>query len=316
MLIQSKKDWELSESSVTDENTYWNRREVLKKMGLTLATAAIAPQFLFAAKSGFPTKLNSSFNLPKNSITKEKLATTYNNFYEFSTDKGAVHRLAEGYVTDPWTIEVSGLVQKPKKFDVEDLVKKIGIEQRIYRFRCVETWSMIVPWDGFSLKKLLALVQPLSSAKYVKFTSFFTPSNAPGQKSPYYSWPYTEGLTIQEAENDLTLLATGMYGKELPMQNGAPIRLMTPWKYGFKSIKSIVKIELTDKKPKTLWESLGPNEYGFYANVNPNVDHPRWSQKQEKPLGSWFTKQKTQLFNGYGSEVAHLYKGMDLTKFY
>ncbi len=317
MLIDIKNNWELPEAEVTPESIYCQRRTLLKAAGYTLALGAFAPFSAIAATAGFPSHLNPKYNGKDLKLTKEHLVTSYNNFYEFSFDKDGVVSKAKDFKTEPWTLEIAGMVQKPQMLDVNELVNKIGIEQRIYRFRCVEAWSMVVPWDGFPLRKLLDLVQPTSQAKYLKFVSFHDPKSAPGQViAPHYPWPYTEGLTIEEAANDLVLLATGIYGKPIPNQNGAPIRLIVPWKYGFKSIKSITKIEFTDKMPSTLWSTTAPNEYGFYANVNPEVDHPRWSQKSEKIVGSWFQRKPTIKFNGYGNEVAHLYKNLDLTKWY
>ncbi|MDH5561824.1 MAG: protein-methionine-sulfoxide reductase catalytic subunit MsrP, partial [Deltaproteobacteria bacterium] len=239
-----------------------------------------------------------------------------NNFYEFSLDKNKVHELARDLPISPWEVEIGGLVKKKKRVDVSDLIKLFGTEQRIYRFRCVEAWSMVVPWDGFPFSKLLKWAEPLSTARYVIMTTFYYPKIAQGQRNPLYPWPYTEGLSLKEAANDLAFLSTGIYGEKLPPQNGAPLRLVVPWKYGFKSIKSIVKIEFAREQPKTLWHQLAPAEYGFNANVNPQVDHPRWSQASEKPLGSWFNKIDTLMFNGYEKEVASLYRGLDLNKNY
>jgi sulfoxide reductase catalytic subunit YedY len=241
--------------------------------------------------------------------------TNYNNFYEFSTDKQAVARLAEDFTTEPWTVEVSGLVNNPKTFGVDDLLKMFPQEERIYRLRCVEAWSMVIPWNGFPLASLLKEVEPTSDAKFVRFEAAAKRDEMPGLKSPFYDWPYQEGLRLDEAMNDLTLLATGLYGEMMPNQNGAPIRLVVPWKYGFKSIKSIVKIELVDYQPDTLWNTAAPNEYGFYSNVNPNVSHPRWSQASERRIGE-LGRRETLMFNGYADEVAYLYEGMDLAKYY
>jgi sulfoxide reductase catalytic subunit YedY len=241
--------------------------------------------------------------------------TNYNNYYEFTTDKEGVAGLAQRFATSPWTLEVGGLVDNPRTFAIEDLLKLFPQEERIYRLRCVEAWSMVIPWNGFPLASLLDVVQPTSNARYVRFETVYRPEEMPGQKSPFYPWPYQEGLRLDEAMNDLTLLATGLYGEMTLPQNGAPIRLVVPWKYGFKSIKSIVRIELTDEEPATLWSTIAPNEYGFYANVNPGVDHPRWSQASERRIGE-LNRRSTLPFNGYGEQVAGLYEGMDLTKFY
>ena len=241
--------------------------------------------------------------------------TNYNNYYEFTTDKTGVASLAKNFKTSPWEVEVFGLVNNPGKFDVDQLVQKFQPEERIYRLRCVEAWSMVIPWVGFPLAKLLAEVEPTSDAKYVRFETTFQPDEMPGQRQSSYPWPYQEGLRVDEAMNDLTLLATGLYGGELPAQSGGGIRLVVPWKYGFKSIKAIVKIELTAEQPQTLWSSIAPNEYGFYANVNPSVDHPRWSQRSERRIGET-GRRDTLMFNGYSEQVASLYEGMDLVENY
>jgi sulfoxide reductase catalytic subunit YedY len=241
--------------------------------------------------------------------------TNYNNYYEFTTDKQRVANLSKDFKTSPWDVEISGMVNKPGKFSVDELIKKYPPEERIYRLRCVEGWSMVIPWMGFSLAKLLKDVEPTAGAKYVRFETIYKPDEMPGQKQSTYPWPYEEGLRIDEAMNDLTLLATGLYGGELPAQSGGGIRLVVPWKYGFKSIKAIVKIDLTDKQPATMWSTIAPNEYGFYANVNPEVDHPRWSQASERRIGE-FNRRETLMFNGYSDQVAYLYEGMDLKKNY
>ncbi len=240
--------------------------------------------------------------------------TNYNNYYEFTTDKEQVAVLARDFKTTPWTVEVGGLVHKPRAFDLDDL-RRFDQEERIYRLRCVEAWSMVIPWLGFPLHKLLKEVKPMAQAKYVCFETLYDPEQLPGQKSDWYNWPYVEGLRMDEAMHDLTILATGLYGQELLPQNGAPLRLVVPWKYGFKSIKSIVKIDLVDEMPVSLWMAAAPNEYGFYANVNPDVNHPRWSQASERRIGE-FGRRKTLPFNGYAEEVAQLYAGMDLAKNY
>jgi methionine sulfoxide reductase catalytic subunit len=237
--------------------------------------------------------------------------TNYNNYYEFTTDKENVAKLAQDFNPSPWTVEVYGLVTKPKTFGMEDLLSKFTQEERIYRLRCVEAWSMVIPWEGFTLASLLKEVEPTSDAKYVRFESVLRPEEMPGQKSPFYPWPYQEGLRLDEAMNDLTILATGLYGQPMPNQNGSPIRLIVPWKYGFKSIKAITKIELVAEQPDTLWSMIGPNEYGFYSNVNPNRSHPRWSQASERRIGE-IGRRETLMFNGYTEQVAYLYEGMDL----
>jgi sulfoxide reductase catalytic subunit YedY len=241
--------------------------------------------------------------------------THYNNYYEFSTDKESVAYLSEEFTTRPWSVEVYGLVNKPKTYGIDDLLKKFPQEERIYRLRCVEAWSMVIPWTGFPLASLLKEVEPTSKAKFVRFETVDRPQEMPGLGSPFYPWPYQEGLRLDEAMNDLAILATGLYGLPMPNQNGAPIRIVVPWKYGFKSIKSIVKIELVAEQPATLWSTVGPNEYGFYSNVNPDRPHPRWSQASERRIGE-LGRRPTLMFNGYAEQVAYLYKGMDLIKNY
>jgi sulfoxide reductase catalytic subunit YedY len=247
-----------------------------------------------------------------NELTSYQAVTNYNNYYEFSTDKEGIGEFAAGLVTDPWSVEVGGLVRNPQTYAVEDLISRFDQEERIYRLRCVEAWSMVIPWLGFPLAALLQEVEPLPEAKYVRFETLYDPEQMPGQNSPWYDWPYVEGLRVDEAMNDLTILSTGLYGKMLPPQNGAPLRLVVPWKYGFKSIKAIVKIDLVEEMPVSLWMDAAPNEYGFYANVNPNVPHPRWSQATERRIGE-IGRRDTLMFNGYEEEVAHLYEGMDLS---
>ncbi len=253
--------------------------------------------------------------LPGEPLTSFEDVTNFNNFYEFTTNKEGVARLAKDFKAAPWTVAVGGMVNKPMTFGIEDLVKKFEQEERTYRMRCVEGWSMVIPWLGFSLAALLKEVEPLSSAKYVRFETLVDPLQMPGQRDKTYPWPYIEGLRLDEAMNDLTILSTGLYGKSLLPQNGAPLRLVVPWKYGFKSIKSIVKIDLVDKEPKSLWMTLSPDEYGFYANVNPEVSHPRWSQASERRIGET-ARRRTLPFNGYAEQVAQLYTGMDLRKNY
>lgn len=318
MLIRVPRSWELPGSAVTDESTFRARRRFLKAAGL--GAGLLASGRLGAATAGFPVKTNPDFAGKDLEVTDEELVTSYNNFYEFGTGKDDPVKYAnEGWETEPWTLTVDGLVRNPLKIEVNDLIKKVGgIEERIYRFRCVEAWSMVVPWSGFELSKLLALVEPKAEAKYVRFETFVDKSVARGQRGGYIDWPYVEGLRLDEARNPLSLLATGVFGKAMPNQNGAPIRLIVPWKYGFKSIKSIVRISLVEKAPVNTWQALQPSEYGFYANVNPQVDHPRWSQGSERVIGGGFfsARQPTKLFNGYFSEVSSLYQGMDLAKHY
>lgn len=296
-------------SEITPKEVFLSRRDVIKAAGfagLGALLAACAPQ---TVTSGADPQVP-----PDVPNTLEDI-TNYNNYYEFTTDKTGVAGLAEDFPSRPWTVEVGGLVNNPKTYDVDDLITKFQPEERIYRLRCVEAWSMVIPWMGFPLAKLLNEVQPTSDAKYVRFEAVYNPDEMPGQKNRMFPWPYLEGLRLDEAMNDLAILATGLYGDLLPNQNGAPIRLVVPWKYGFKSIKGIVKIELTNEEPSTLWSNIAPNEYGFYANVNPNVSHPRWSQASERRIGE-LTRRPTLMFNGYAEQVAHLYDGMDLAKNY
>ncbi len=253
----------------------------------------------------YPAQRNARYTLDR-PLTDEIVAATSNNFYEFSTTKGAVWRLVERFRTRPWTLEVAGLVHKPATFDIDRIVRRIGVEERLYRLRCVEAWSIAVPWTGFALNKLLALVEPQSNARYLRFVSFHDPDVAPGQRDTYFPWPYYEGLRIDEAMNELTILATGVYGHELPKQHGAPIRLVVPWKYGFKSIKSVVRIELVSERPRTFWSDVVASEYDFVANVDPNVPHARWSQATETVLGTGEVRP-TLPYNGYAAYVAGLY---------
>jgi sulfoxide reductase catalytic subunit YedY len=242
--------------------------------------------------------------------------TTYNNFYEFGTGKEDPARNAQEFRTSPWTVKVAGHVAKPATYQLEDFLKPHAMEDRTYRLRCVEAWSMVIPWRGFELRKLIERVEPTSQAKFVEFVTLLDPQQMPEQRRPILDWPYVEGLRMDEAMHPLTLMVTGLYGKDLPNQNGAPLRLIVPWKYGFKSIKSIVRISFVDKEPPTSWNIANAREYGFYSNVNPTVDHPRWSQARERPLGGFLKNKPTLMFNGYGDQVASLYAGMDLLKFY
>jgi len=308
-------------SEITPEHIYLNRRQFLKAMGIVSAGALIAAACSPSASqtetlATEPTDLRASGStdeLGARLNTYDEI-THYNNFYEFTTDKAGVAELSQEFKTSPWQIEVYGLVDKPQTFGVDDLIKQFPPEERIYRLRCVEAWSMVIPWMGFQLSKLLAAVGPKSSAKFVRFETLNDPKQMPGLSDPFYPWPYQEGLRLDEAMQRLTILATGLYGKPLPPQDGAPIRLVVPWKYGFKSIKSIVKVELVDYQPKTLWSSVAPDEYGFFSNVNPDVSHPRWSQASERRIGM-ASRIPTLMFNGYG-EVAPLYQGMDLKEYY
>jgi len=306
-------------SEITPKEVYLSRRDFMKAAGViagSVALAACAPEIADGGDAAAPASDRPTFTdeLGDMANTYEEI-TNYNNYYEFSTNKEAVAPLAKNFNASPWTVEVYGMVKKPKIFGIEDLLKMFPQEERIYRLRCVEAWSMVIPWNGFPLASLLNVVEPTSDAQYVRFETVYRPEEMKGQGSAFYPWPYQEGLRIDEAMNDLTLLATGLYGEMMPAQNGAPIRLVVPWKYGFKSNKSIVKNELTDQRPNTLWNTVAPNEYGFYANVNPNVDHPRWSQASERRIGE-LTRRETLMFNGYGEQVATLYDGMDLSLHY
>lgn len=323
MLIKVPPSWTISENETTPETTYFNRRSLLKGVGAASLLSAFPIEFAqaYPELKKLDAKKNSSYEVKDRPLTKEDLATGYNNYYEFSLDKNEVKQKVSSWnLTDEWKIEISGLKGGTKIFDVHGLTKLVGgLEERIYRFRCVEAWSMVVPWTGFALAELIKKLDPNSKAKYVQFQTYSDRKIGTNMsRLPHYPWPYTEGLTMEEAMHPLTLLATGIYGKQLPKQNGAPIRLVVPWKYGFKSIKSIVKIEFTDKKPKSLWENLASDEYGFYANVNPQKEHPRWSQATERVLdGKLFpTRIPTLMFNGYEKEVAGLYAGLDLNKNY
>jgi sulfoxide reductase catalytic subunit YedY len=318
MHIIRRPSWQLPDSAVTSESNYLGRRQFLKTWGLGLAASALFPALARSASLGFPDSLNKTYTPAGAKLTSYEDITGYNNFYEWGLDKSDPKVNANrGWKTEPWTIQIGGLCGKPATYDVNDLVKTMGgIEQRNYRHRCVEAWSMVIPWDGFPLAKLVAMAEPKAEAKFLKFTTFLDRKNCPGQQTDEFSWPYAEGLTLAEATNDLAFLATGIYGKPLQNQNGAPIRLVVPWKYGFKSAKSLVRIEFVTEQPKTLWNEMAPNEYGFYANVNPEVDHPRWSQKTERVIGAGFFggRQPTLKFNGYEKEVASLYAGLDLRK--
>ncbi|GAB1471333.1 protein-methionine-sulfoxide reductase catalytic subunit MsrP [Chloroflexota bacterium] len=305
-------------SEITPRETYLSRRDFLKAAGVIAGSVALAgciPQQTEKAASAPQMDGSTKVDELGNMLNTFEEITTYNNYYEFSTNKESVAPLSKGFSTSPWTVEVTGMVSKPKTFGVEDLLSIFPQEERIYRLRCVEAWSMVIPWTGFSLASLLKEVEPTSDAKYVRFETVYRPEEMKGQRSAFYPWPYQEGLRLDEAMNELTLLATGMYGEAILPQNGAPLRLVVPWKYGFKSIKSIVKIELTDEEPGTLWNAIAPNEYGFYANVNPQVDHPRWSQASERRIGE-FTRRETLMFNGYGEQVADLYADMDLSVYF
>ncbi len=304
-------------SEITPEHVYLSRRDWLKAVGIAVGTAALAACAPRALK---PVSTAPAEPVPHDELgdpaTPYDIVTSYNNYYEFSTDKRAVADRAQGFPTDPWTIEITGLVHEPLTLGLEDLLKRFPQEERIYRLRCVEGWSAVIPWQGVPLATLLKAAQPKAEARFVRFVAVYDPEHMPGQRNyQTFPWPYTEGLRLDEAMHDLTFMATGLYGKPLPVQNGAPLRLVVPWKYGFKSIKAVVRIELVAEQPATLWNTVAPNEYGFYANVNPQVDHPRWSQATERRLGEP-GRRPTLMFNGYEEQVAALYAGMDLEKHY
>ena len=319
---------------ITAESVYLNRRSFMKGAGLALGTAALAAcsqmempptETETSTSDAAPANaVQGQVTLPPEGSTTDELGdplntleqiTNYNNYYEFSTDKQAVAALSADYPISPWTVEVGGMVNNPGTYDMDDLRNMFDIEERIYRLRCVEAWSMVIPWQGFPLADLLTVVEPTSQAQYVRFETVLDPERMPGQQNPWYEWPYVEGLRIDEAMNPLAILSTGLYGQDLLPQNGAPIRLVVPWKYGFKSIKSIVKIDLVAEQPTSLWMAAAGHEYGFYANVNPDVNHPRWSQASERRIGERGRRQ-TLPFNGYADQVAYLYEGMDLQENY
>jgi len=328
MLIRKPAD--IKSSEITGQKDYLNRRLFMR--GAVLAGSVAATGLVYRKLNPPPAvveqrpriaglvtppsdeAIRSGFKVDE-ALTSFEDITNYNNFYEFSTEKRSVASAARGFVTRPWMLEVGGLVNKPRTFDLDDLAKLAPPEERVYRHRCVEGWSMVIPWVGFPLAALLKQVEPLSSARYVAFQTLHDPGRMPNQNTGVLDWPYVEGLRLDEALNPLTILATGLYGGAMPPQDGAPIRLVVPWKYGFKGIKSVVKITLVDEQPPTTWNIQSPNEYGFYSNVNPGVDHPRWSQRTEHRIGE-FTSRNTLLFNGYADQVAYLYEGMDLKVYY
>ena len=319
MLVQRRNN--ILSSEITDERTYLNRRQFIQGTSgaaLGLATGAFALSSATNLRAGsqetIPDIQTSAFstNEQPNSFSD---ITSYNNFYEFGLDKGDPARHAHELTVKPWSVKVEGHVNKAAEYDLEDLLKGITFEERIYRLRCVEAWSMVVPWVGFPLSTLINRFEPTSNAKFIELTTVYRPEEMPGQRRAILNWPYIEGLRMDEAMHPLTILVVGLYGKTLLNQNGAPLRLMVPWKYGFKSVKSIVRMRFTNEQPRTAWNVAAPNEYGFYANVNPAVDHPRWSQARERRIGKFF-RQATEMFNGYGDEVASLYSGMDLRRNY
>ena len=321
----------IKSSEITPEHIYLSRRKFMKGIGaIALSSAALAAcgspaQPAQNGQAGLPTSTftpdnfladpTADPNAPPDTPTSLDDITHYNNYYEFSQAKEPVADMAKNFKTSPWTVEVGGFVQTPKTYAMEDLLKKFPQQEKIFRHRCVEGWSMVIPWTGFPLSSILKEVQPTSQAKFVRFTSVLAPDQMPGQADPYFPWPYIEGLRLDEAMNDLALVVTGLYGKPLPNQNGAPLRMAVPWKYGFKSAKAIVKIDLVADQPTSLWMSAAPDEYGFYSNVNPDRPHPRWSQETERRIGE-LGRRNTLKFNGYADEVAHLYDGMDLIQNY
>ena len=319
MLIRKPAD--IRPSEITSPENYWNRRDFVTSGAIAGGLLAAGPAASAVIPQGDLAKLPDvapseySTDEPSNSYDD---ITTYNNFYEFGTGKGDPYRNAQDFEPRPWTIEVDGHAEVTGTFNLEDFVKPYALEERIYRMRCVEAWSMVIPWVGIPLADIVNHFKPTSSAKYVAFETLHDRKRMPGQRSRVLAWPYREGLTIAEATNPLTLMAVGLYGEVLPNQNGAPLRLVVPWKYGFKGIKSIVKMSFVDKQPRTSWEMANSREYGFYANVNPTVNHPRWSQARERRIGAGFfaEKQPTLMFNGYGEQVAHLYDGLDLRRNY
>jgi len=302
MLI--KKPGDVRSSEITAEDAYINRRTFLAATGL--ATAGIVGSRHLSPALPLVARQDDKPN------TWEEI-TGYNNYYEFGTDKDDPAANAKNFHTKPWTVKVDGLVKKPADYNLEDLVKPYKLQDRIYRFRCVEAWSMVIPWQGIPLAEMIKTFEPLPSATYVQFTTLYAPNEMPGQKLPVLPWPYVEGLRMDEAMHPLTLMVTGLYGKTLPNQNGAPLRLIVPWKYDFKGIKAITRISFVDKQPRNTWQISSPGEYGFYANVNPEVDHPRWTQASERRIGQ-FRRMKTLMFNGYADQVSSLYAGMDLRK--
>jgi sulfoxide reductase catalytic subunit YedY len=305
MLIRRPDD--IKSSEITPESIYINRRSFIGSAGAIAAAAVAAPATLQAMACAAPQD--------KEKLTDYEDAISYNNYYEFGTGKDEPIEYAKDFKPRPWSVQVDGLVKQPKTFALDDLLRGIPMQDRVYRMRCVEAWSMVIPWQGVQLKDIIAKAEPLPSAKFVEFTTLMDPTRMPGQRRAVLTWPYKEGLRLDEAMHPLALLVTGMYGKTLPNQNGAPLRLIVPWKYGFKGIKAIVRIRLTEKMPITAWSESVPDEYGFYANVNPTVDHPRWSQAKERRVGQ-ILRINTQMFNGYADQVASLYSGMDLRKYY
>jgi sulfoxide reductase catalytic subunit YedY len=318
MLIKREPD--IPSSEITPKEVYLNRRRFIASAGAAVLAGSLAKELI---QPGLPAQAATKLQYVKSPLSTEgeqltpyKDITSYNNFYEFGTDKSDPAEYAKSLRTVPWVVSIEGHVKQPKTYDVDGIVKMHpSLEERVYRLRCVEAWSMVIPWIGIPLNSLIKAVEPTSKARFVAFETLYDPRQMPGQRRAVLKWPYVEGLRMDEAQHPLTILAVGLYGETLPNQDGAPIRLVVPWKYGFKSIKSIVKIKFVDRQPPTTWNMMAPDEYGFYSNVNPNVDHPRWSQAKERRIGEFF-KRNTLMFNGYGDQVAGLYTGMDLRKYY
>jgi sulfoxide reductase catalytic subunit YedY len=317
MLIRTKRDWELPESAATDEKFFHDRRRLSKMLAAGPLIAAGAGFAGFGSRTAhaagdptadlYPVERNPAYTVER-ALTTESDAITYNNFYEFGSHK-KISDAAQALEIRPWTVKIDGLVEQEMTLDIDDLIRSMPLEERVYRFRCVEAWAMTVPWSGFPFAELVKKANPLSGAKYIRMETAANEATMPGLQASWYPWPYTEGVTIEEATNEMAMLVTGLYGKPVPKQNGAPLRLILPWKYGFKQLKSITRFTFTDERPVGFWEELQSSEYGFWANVNPDVDHPRWSQASERLLSTG-DRVPTQLFNGYGPQVAHLYKGM------
>ena len=321
MQILKRRGWELPESEATPEAVFRDRRRLIQAAAAGSIASAAWPLAARAATPEsdptadlYPGPRNEAYTLDR-PLTPEDVATTYNNFYEFGSSKGIWKRARDNLRIRPWTVHLDGDVEKPIEIGFDDLVRKLGVEERLYRHRCVEAWAMAVPWSGFPMAKLVEFAKPLAKAKYVRMETFNDPEMASGQKEFWYPWPYVEGVTMEEATNELAFIVTGLYGRPVPAQNGAPLRLALPWKYGFKSIKSIVRFTFTDEQPKSFWEKVQGREYGFWANVNPEVPHRRWSQATERMIGT-DERRKTLLYNGYGEFVAYLYEGMDQRKLF
>jgi sulfoxide reductase catalytic subunit YedY len=322
-----KKGGEIPSSEITPKDVYMNRREFMKGSAVAVGAVALGayslsrlvePDSVVYAGSKLPGVVKGSLSTTGEKLTPYGDITTYNNFYEYGTDKYSPSKEAWRLKTEGWKVKVDGHCAKPQTFDLDALMKLATLEERVYRHRCVEGWSMVIPWAGFPLKALIDRAEPTSKAKFVAFTTLYNPSEMPGQNSDVLQWPYVEGLRMDEALNPLTLLTFGLYGEALPKQDGAPVRVVIPWKYGFKSIKSLVRVKFVEEMPPTTWNIANAHEYGFYSNVNPNVDHPRWSQKTERRIGDpwWWPKRPTLMFNGYGDLVAAMYTGMDLKKWF